>query len=78
MRRPQSQRGPRAALGLLFVLATAGAARAKVFAEWQPRITVGGGYDDNILLDASGGDGYGQVVPGLNERDSPGRPPCAF
>jgi hypothetical protein len=43
----------------------AGAAQAHVYSEWQPRLSIGGGYDDNVLLDGSGGDGYGQVLPGL-------------
>lgn len=54
-----------AALGVCAGALFPAAAQAKIYAEWQPRVTVGAGYDDNILLDASGGDGYGQVVPGL-------------
>jgi hypothetical protein len=54
-----------AALGVCAAALFSAAAHAKVYSEWQPRLMVGAGYDDNILLDASGGDAYGQVVPGL-------------
>src|SRR4051812_41030833 len=54
-----------AALGVCVAALVPAAAHAKVYAEWQPRVTVGAGYDDNILLNASGGDAYGQVLPGL-------------
>ena len=65
MRRPIAHRGLEAALGLLFALGVAGAAQAHIFTEWQPRVSVGAGYDDNILLNAQGGDSFGQVLPGL-------------
>jgi len=32
---------------------------------WQPRISVMGGYDDNVLITGAGGDGFGQIAPGL-------------
>ncbi len=62
MTRPSLNRGLWAALALL---AASTAASAKVYLEWQPRVTVGAGYDNNILLDGQGGDGFGQILPGL-------------
>jgi hypothetical protein len=62
MTRPHAQH---LALAASALLCGAGAARAKVYTEWQPRVTVGAGYDDNILLDGQGGDPFGQVMPGL-------------
>jgi hypothetical protein len=32
---------------------------------WQPRISLVGGYDDNVLVTGAGGDGFGQISPGL-------------
>src|SRR5438105_4103376 len=46
-------------------LAAAGAARAKVYIEFRPRLGLMGGFDDNVQLNGSGGDGFGQAVPGL-------------
>jgi hypothetical protein len=43
----------------------AGGAAADTQWEWRPRIAVEGGYDDNVLVNGSGGDGFGQIVPGL-------------
>jgi hypothetical protein len=63
---PRHPAQPRAAaLGALLAALAAAGAEAKVYAEWQPRVAVGGGYDDNILLDGSGGDPFAQLVPGL-------------
>jgi len=46
-------------------LAAAGPASAKVYVEFRPRMSLMGGYDDNVQLNGSGGDGIGQAVPGL-------------
>ncbi|HET7787253.1 MAG TPA: hypothetical protein VFL36_14880 [Myxococcales bacterium] len=46
-------------------LLAAGAAGAKVYIEWRPRVSLMGGFDDNVQLNGSGGDGFGQAVPGL-------------
>src|SRR4051812_37796372 len=43
----------------------AGEAGAKVYIEWRPRMSLMGGYDDNVQLNGSGGDGFGQAVPGI-------------
>lgn len=40
-------------------------ADAKVYIEWRPRMSLMGGYDDNVQLTGSGGDGFGQAIPGL-------------
>lgn len=41
------------------------AAQAKIYAVWQPRLSLAAGYDDNVKFDGSGGDGLGEAVPGL-------------
>lgn len=41
------------------------AAQAKVYVEFRPRMSLMGGYDDNVQVNGSGGDGFGQAVPGL-------------
>jgi hypothetical protein len=43
----------------------AGAASADTQWEWRPRITAMGGYDDNVQINGRGGDGFGQIAPGL-------------
>src|SRR5229473_7261521 len=43
----------------------AGPAGAKVYVEWKPRASFFAGYNDNVLLDGSGADGFGQARPGL-------------
>jgi hypothetical protein len=54
------------ALATLFVtLFGAGEAAADTQWEWRPRVSAVGGYDDNIKIDGSGGDGFGQIAPGL-------------
>lgn len=40
-------------------------ASAKVYLEWRPRLSLMAGYNDNVELNGSGADGFGQVVPGL-------------
>ena len=55
-------------LALLVAFAALLAARgagAKVYVEWRPRMSLMGGYNDNVLLNGSGADGFGQAVPGL-------------
>jgi hypothetical protein len=52
-------------LAALSVLAAAGPAPAKVYLEWKPRVSLLAGYNDNVLLDGSGADGFGQARPGL-------------
>jgi hypothetical protein len=47
------------------VLGAAGPARAKVYLEWKPRASLFAGFNDNVLLDGSGGDGFGQARPGI-------------
>src|SRR5690242_15020213 len=49
----------------LVVLLSAWGASAKVYIEWRPRMSMMGGYDDNITLKGSGGDAFGQAQPGL-------------
>jgi hypothetical protein len=49
----------------LIVASVAGAAKADTQWEWRPRISAVGGYDDNVLINGSGGDGFGQIAPGL-------------
>jgi len=46
-------------------LLLAGGASAKVYVEWRPRLSLMGGYNDNVQLNGSGGDSFGQAVPGL-------------
>lgn len=41
------------------------AASADTEVEWRPRVSVMAGFDDNVLIDGSGGDGFGQIAPGL-------------
>jgi hypothetical protein len=58
----------RKSIELLVALAIVGAstrAAADTQWEWRPRFSVMGGYDSNVLLNGSGGDAFGQVVPGL-------------
>jgi hypothetical protein len=43
----------------------AGPATADTQWEWRPRISAMAGYDDNVQIDGSGGDGFGQIAPGL-------------
>jgi len=43
----------------------AGGANAKVYTEWRPRLSLLGGFDDNVALDATGGDYFGRAQPGL-------------
>jgi hypothetical protein len=55
-------------LALLVAFAALLAARgagAKVYIEWRPRISLMAGYNDNVLLNGSGADGFGQAVPGI-------------
>ena len=49
----------------LSALAAAGPAGAKVYVEWKPRASLFAGFNDNVLLDGSGGDGFGQARPGI-------------
>ncbi len=46
-------------------LLIASGASAKVYVEWRPRMSLMAGYDDNVLMNGSGADGFGQAVPGL-------------
>lgn len=46
-------------------LLTSGGAGAKVYIEWRPRMSLMAGYNDNVLLNGSGADGFGQAVPGI-------------
>jgi hypothetical protein len=46
-------------------LAAAWPASAKVYVEWKPRASLLAGFNDNVLFDGSGGDGFGQARPGL-------------
>src|SRR3954471_24306986 len=46
-------------------LLLAGGASAKVYVEWRPRMSLMAGYNDNVLLNGSGADGFGQAVPGI-------------
>jgi len=43
----------------------AGPASAKVYAELRPRLSLLGGYDDNVAMDGTGGDSFGRFQPGL-------------
>jgi hypothetical protein len=59
---------PRKTLALHVFLAAslaAWGASAKVYIEFRPRMSVMGGYDDNVQLNGSGADAFGQAVPGL-------------
>ena len=47
------------------VLAAASPASAKVYVEWRPRASLFAGFNDNVLFDGSGADGFGQARPGL-------------
>ncbi len=47
------------------LLLAASEASAKVYVELRPRATMMAGYDDNVQLDGSGSDGFGQAIPGL-------------
>lgn len=49
----------------LAVLLGAWGASAKVYVEWRPRMSVAGGYDDNVQMVGNGGDGFGQATPGV-------------
>src|SRR5881275_119181 len=57
----------RASTALLVVAAAfaAGPASAKVYTELRPRVSLLGGVDDNVALDATGGDYFGRAQPGL-------------
>jgi len=46
-------------------LAAAGPASAKVYVQWKPRASLFAGFNDNVLLDGSGADGFGQARPGI-------------
>src|SRR6267143_1592429 len=46
-------------------LAAAGPASAKVYVTWKPRVSLFAGYNDNVLLDGSGADSFGQARPGV-------------
>jgi len=59
---------PRKTLALQVFLAAslaAWGASAKVYIEFRPRMSVMGGYNDNVQLNGSGADSFGQAVPGL-------------
>ncbi len=49
----------------LVVLFSAWGAGAKVYIEFRPRMSMMGGYDDNVTLTGTGGDAFGQAQPGL-------------
>jgi len=58
----------RASIAMLVAAAAILAARpasAKVYTELKPRLSLLGGVDDNVALDASGGDYFGRAQPGL-------------
>src|SRR2546423_3388115 len=46
-------------------LVAAWPASAKVYVEWTPRASLFAGFNDNVLFDGSGSDGFGQARPGL-------------
>jgi len=54
-----------ALLAAVVPLLGAGSAAAKVYIEWRPRVSLMGGFDDNVQLNGKGGDGFGQAVPGI-------------
>lgn len=58
-------RTPIASLVALAALLAAGGADAKVYLEFRPRLSLMGAYDDNVRLNGSGADGFGQAAPGL-------------
>ncbi|MGZ6143340.1 MAG: hypothetical protein ACXWLM_08375, partial [Myxococcales bacterium] len=49
----------------LAVFGAAWGASAKVYVEFRPRMSMAGAYDDNIQMNGSGGDAFGQATPGL-------------
>jgi len=49
----------------LSALAGAEPASAKVYVQWKPRASLLAGFNDNVLLDGSGADGFGQARPGI-------------
>ncbi|MFL5311061.1 MAG: hypothetical protein ACJ79H_11470 [Myxococcales bacterium] len=53
------------ALVALAALAAAAPASAKVYVQWKPRASLFAGFNDNVLLDGSGADGFGQARPGI-------------
>lgn len=57
--------GRTAMLAAFAALGVAGAASARVDLEWRPRLSVLGGYDDNVQLNGSGADEFGRFQPGL-------------
>jgi hypothetical protein len=50
---------------LAAAIAVAGPASAKVYVQWKPRASFFAGFNDNVLLDGSGADGFGQARPGI-------------
>ena len=58
-------RTPIASLVALAALLAAGGADAKVYLEFRPRLSLMTAYDDNVRLNGSGADGFGQAAPGL-------------
>src|SRR3977135_4413098 len=60
-----SARSQLALLVALAALFAAEGASAKVYVVLRPRATLRGGFDDNVMLDGRGMDGYGQAMPGL-------------
>jgi len=46
-------------------LLSAGGASAKVYVERRPRMSLMAGYNDNVLLNGTGSDSFGQAVPGI-------------
>lgn len=50
---------------VLAALFAAWGASAKVYIEFRPRLSMMGGYNDNVRLNGSGSDAFGQAVPGL-------------
>ena len=57
----------RAHIPLLAALSAlaAGSASAKVYVQWKPRASFLAGFNDNVLLDGLGADGFGQTRPGI-------------
>jgi|GEM_PF-1648471 len=60
-----SSRTQIAGLVAFAALASAGQASAKVYTEFTPRLSLLGGYDDNVQLNGSGADPFGRLQPGL-------------
>ena len=58
-------RKPLALLVALAALAAAPGASAKVYIDIRPRFSMMAGLDDNVRMDGSGTDSFGQAVPGL-------------